>query len=414
VLEIQGKEEHEEYINNIKQTVFGIENIQAIELQKLAKTSAHERLANMTTLWNEIWHRIQLTESNSLSPRSLRALYKDMRKAKKRIKAITRTITQIRQNEWRSAKNHYMRIGKYGNIANMINSKDQSGPTACKTFPTDPGNPIQYAVSDHERKEATILTHTAWVSDPPGNQNCHFLDLVKDEIGPTGVNVSADKVFDANAQWNYLDGILENKYDAEIVDRIRYAHQRLPTLFARIKTDKVLIYPFRYHCETGEFMYPDLEANIRKNISKGNGKARATGFAIPVLGRLPKFFTDAYIIKCKIQMTLRLLYIGTENSLRICIGKPCGGVRPLTVGHDDNVFLNGLAQQAIQEQTARIKLLPENLCSYQQGKSCADATIVDTIVKQIELQRNEYYLAKIDDDAEKCLTGYMLSCKQLY
>jgi hypothetical protein len=161
-------------------------------------------------------------------------------------------------------------------------------------------------------------------------------------------------------------------------------------------------------------MYPDLEANIRKNISKGNGKARATGFAIPVLGRLPKIFTDAYIIKCKIQMTLRLLDIGTENSLRICIGKPCGGVRPLTVGHDDNVFLNGLAQQAIQEQTARIKLLPENLCSYQQGKSCADATIVDTIVKQIELQRNEYYLAKIDDDAEKCLTGYMLSCKQLY
>jgi hypothetical protein len=150
VLEIQGKEEHEEYINNIKQTVFGIENIQAIELQKLAKTSAHERLANMITLWNEIWHRIQLTESNSLSPRSLRALYKDMRKAKKLIKAITRTITQIRQNEWRSAKNHYMRIGKYGNIANMINSKDRSGPTACKTFPTDPGNPIQYAVSDHE------------------------------------------------------------------------------------------------------------------------------------------------------------------------------------------------------------------------------------------------------------------------
>ena len=64
-------------------------------------------------------------------------------------------------------------------------------------------------------------------------------------------------------------------------------------------------------------------------------------------------------------------------------------------------FLNGLAQQAIQEQIARIKLLPENLCSYQQGKSCADATIVDTIVKQIELLRNEYYLAKIDDDAEK-------------
>jgi hypothetical protein len=101
------------------------------------------------------------------------------------------------------------------------------------------------------------------------------------------------------------------------------------------------------------------------DIREGNGKARATGFAIPVLGRLPKIFVDAYILKCKLQMTLRLLDIRTENSLRICVGKPCGGVRPLTVGHADNVFLNGLAQQAIQQEIARNKLLPDNICSYQ-------------------------------------------------
>jgi hypothetical protein len=61
---------------------------------------------------------------------------------------------------------------------------------------------------------------------------------------------------------------------------------------------------------------------LRKNISQGNGKARATGFAIPVLGCFPKIFLDAYIIKCKLQMTMRLLDTGTECSLRICIGKP--------------------------------------------------------------------------------------------
>jgi hypothetical protein len=99
-----------------------------------------------------------------------------------------------------------------------------------------------------------------------------------------------------------------------------------------------------------------LENQLRKNIVCGNGKARATGFAIPVLGRLPKIFIDTYIIKCKLQMTLRLLDTGTECSMRICIGKPCGGVRPLTVGHDDNVFLNGIAQQAIQQEIARLKV----------------------------------------------------------
>jgi len=93
--------------------------------------------------------------------------------------------------------------------------------------------------------------------------------------------------------------------------------------------------------------------------------------------------------------------MGTENSLRICIGKPCGGIRPLTVGHDDNVYLNGLAQQAIQQELARNKVLPESLHSYQKGKGCNDATIVDTVLKEIALQSNTLYLAVIDDDAEK-------------
>jgi hypothetical protein len=96
-------------------------------------------------------------------------------------------------------------------------------------------------------------------------------------------------------------------------------------------------------------------------------------------------------------MALRLVDIGTESSLRICIGKPCGGIRPITVGHDDNVFLNSIAQQAIQKEIARLKLLPENLCSYQSG----DATIVNCIVKELALQTNTFYLAEIDDDAEK-------------
>jgi hypothetical protein len=195
--------------------------------------------------------------------------------------------------------------------------------------------------------------------------------------------------------------MLKNQVDEEMVERILFAHKKLPTLFKQIKTETKIIYPFKNDCSSGTYLYPELEANLRKNITKGNGKARATGFAIPVLGRFPKIFIDTYIIKCKLQMALRLLDIGTESSLHICIGKPCGGIRPLTVGHDDNVFLNGLAQQAIQKEMARLKLLPENLCSYQKGKGCGDATIIDNIVKEVALQNNTFYLAEIDDDVEK-------------
>jgi hypothetical protein len=71
------------------------------------------------------------------------------------------------------------------------------------------------------------------------------------------------------------------------------------------------------------------------------------------------------------------------------------------VGHDDNVFLNGLAQQAIQKEISRMNVLPPNIVSFQKGKGCADATIIDLVVKEIALQNNYFYLAELSDDAEK-------------
>jgi hypothetical protein len=239
------------------------------------------------------------------------------------------------------------------------------------------------------------------MDNPPGKQNCHFLDVEHDAVGPHGVKISPNKIFNEEAQWNYLEGRLHEKVGQEITDRIIKAHQRLPELFKSIPTQSNISYPFKYDCISGEYMCQDLENNLRRNATKGMGKARITGFAIPVLGRLPKAFLDVYLLKCKLQMALRLLDIGTECSLRICIGKPCGGVRPLTVGHDDNVFLNGLAQQAIQKEIARTGLLPATLCSYQKGKGCGDATIIDSVIKEVALQNNDFYFCEIDDDAEK-------------
>jgi len=220
--------------------------------------------------------------------------------------------------------------------------------------------------------------------------------------------VEPNKTFDDLAECRYLEGTLLDKVNIETAERIRAAHNKHPKLFQQIKTDTKIIYPFKYDCITGEFLYSKLESDLRKNITRRHGKGRATGFAIPILGRLPKIFIDTYIIKCKIQLTLRLLDIGTECSLTICIGKPCGGVRPLTVSHDDNVFLNGLAQQAIQKEIARLKILPQTIVSYQKGKGCADATIGDNIVKEIALQNNDYFLAELSDNAEKMFNRFYL------
>jgi len=120
---------------------------------------------------------------------------------------------------------HYMRIGKYGIIARMTNPKNQSGPVACSTYPMAVGKAGRKAISDAECVEAIILTHTAWMSDPPGQKTCNFLDIIEDDIGPRGINVNAGKIFDDESQWKYLEDMLENKVDEEIAKRIIFAHK---------------------------------------------------------------------------------------------------------------------------------------------------------------------------------------------
>jgi hypothetical protein len=151
-----------------------------------------------------------------------------MRKARKLNKEISHALTQARQIEWCNAKNHYIRTGRYGNIANMINPKNRTGPTASKVYPSKPGEPVRYALNDEERMEASLATHQAWMSNPPGSKNCHFLDIEEDETGPTGVSICSNKPFDNIAQWKYLDGLLEQKLDYEIAEQVKLAHQRLP------------------------------------------------------------------------------------------------------------------------------------------------------------------------------------------
>jgi len=362
------------------------------------KTTKYILLHSKSIQWQNLLNEFNIERSDSPTQNIVKRWYKVAKQSKNLIFSILRNIQQIRNEEWCNAKNHHIRIGKYGSV---VRTKKQSGPVAGRLYPTKPGEPIRRALNDTERKDASIKTHNLWMDNPPGRKNCHFLDIINDDIGPHGVSVNPNKKFDAEVEWNYLEGLLSEKVNEDIANRIMVAHQKLPKLFQQIKTDARIVYPFKYDCCTGLFLYPEVEENLRKNATKGNGKARATGFAIPVLGRLPKVFLDTYIIKCKVQMTLRLLDTGTECSLRICIGKPCGGVWPLTVGHGDNVFLNGLAQQAIQREIARFNLLPENLYSYQKGKGCNDAMIVDCIVKEIALQNDDFYLAELSDDAKK-------------
>jgi len=52
----------------------------------------------------------------------------------------------------------------------MLNPKSRNGPVACSSYPTKPGEPSRKARNDKERVEASIITHKAWMSNPPGKK----------------------------------------------------------------------------------------------------------------------------------------------------------------------------------------------------------------------------------------------------
>jgi len=397
---VQGKEDCMHFMNETKKDILGTTNVRTLEIDTVEKLPRDRYLKNQNEQWQKLLKKLVINQYATLPRSKIKQIYRTTKSVTKLIKAILKTIHQIRQDEWTNSKTFLIQIGKFRQIARMTNPKARTGPVAARFYPTKPNEHVRKAFNDIERKEASLQTHALWMNDPPGRKNCHFLDTTYDEIGPNGINIVTDREFDNNTEWQYLEGMLSEKVYEDTAER-KLADQKLPKLFQQIKIETKIVYPFKYDCITGKFLYPDLEKQLRKNAACSNGKARATGFAIPVLGQFPKIFIDSYILKCKLQMTLRLLDTGTECSLQICIGKPCGGVRPLTVGHDDNVFLNGLAQQAIQKEIARLNVLPPNIVSYQKGKGCADTTIIDLVVKENVLQNNNFYLAELSDDAEK-------------
>ena len=93
------------------------------------------------------------------------------------------------------------------------------------------------------------------MDNPPASRTCHFLDLLEDDVGPCGVSIQSDRIFNESTNWSYLDGILHEKVDDEIAACIAFAHNGLPELFPKIHTDTRIVHPFKFDCITGEFIY---------------------------------------------------------------------------------------------------------------------------------------------------------------
>jgi hypothetical protein len=281
-----------------------------------------------------------------------------------------------------------------GNLAKMVNGKTRSGPSCNSFYPTKPGEEPKAAITKKERVEATLLTHKAWTRDPKG-KNCHFAELVEDEIGPCGIRIQTDKTFGPEALKEYMDS---EPLDEETENRIKLAHNRIRPFIEKIANKiPTFTYPFKFSCVDGSFMDNSLHSNIEKVLTKGRGKARVNNFSIAVIGRFPPIVAEIYRIKSELHLSLRMIDRFTEQSLRICIPKGEGKVRPITVAADDLAFLNSIVQKSFQGQVK----IRDWITSFRRGMGCTNSTLTDCPVKELALSSGDKYVAIFNNDLEK-------------
>ena len=243
LLETQGKEEFDELTLQLKNNIFGNEHVSMIATQR--DSSKITQLQNEITKWTVFYTTILVFNPSTAITTQLRQWMAITTGLRNKIKKVRKLIKHIRQDEWIHAKVHSIRIGKYGDIAKKISPKPKNGPAANKVYPTIPGQVRRIARTVEEQKEATLATHIPWTSNPPGQQNCHFLDLHPTDAGPPMLNIQPEKPFDDRAQLKYLGTALQEAVDQPIYNRIVSAHNKLPELFRHISTNTNITYPFK-------------------------------------------------------------------------------------------------------------------------------------------------------------------------
>ncbi len=138
-----------------------------MQIDTTEKITKDRYLQNQNEQWQNLLEKIEIDPYTTLSRSKIKQLYRNTKRIKKLIKAILRTIQQIRQDEWTNSKAYFIQIGKFGQIARMTNSKARTGPVAARFYPTKPNEPVRKAINDIERKEASLQTHALWMNDPP-------------------------------------------------------------------------------------------------------------------------------------------------------------------------------------------------------------------------------------------------------
>ncbi len=149
----------------MKKDIFGDDTTKNLGFKILEKTPKHAHLQVLLAQWQNIIDSAEFDNEIIMTNNRAKHWYILSIKANTQIKNIISILQRTRHEEWIKP---IIYIGKYGSVANMVHPKICSGQVAGSFYPTKPGELVHRAINDAQCKEASILTHQMWMSDPSG------------------------------------------------------------------------------------------------------------------------------------------------------------------------------------------------------------------------------------------------------
>jgi len=102
------------FMNEMKKDILGPANIKILEIDAVEKIPKDRYLQNQNEQWQRLLKKLEIDLYATLPRSKIKQLYRTTKSFKKLIKAILKTIQQIRQDEWTNSKTYLIQTGKFG------------------------------------------------------------------------------------------------------------------------------------------------------------------------------------------------------------------------------------------------------------------------------------------------------------
>ena len=143
--------------------------------------------------------------------------------------------------------------------------------------------------------------------------------------------------------------------------------------------------------------FTDLDTQWHKQLIKGFGPERESGFQVSALGRLTMNMCTAGLNLIKWQLHTQSIANAFKPIKRALTPKPNNGIRPLSLQHDIICFILGITQKALMTTLEDLQVVHPCMFSYRPGRGTTEALITFMTILDVHACNDKMLYIAISD-----------------